>query len=122
MSDILQNFPTEVVKIYDKEGNIITEVNGLFGKTGLTITDVSVVLEEEQIVLRTLPNGGIEKYEIIECKYVRGHGSIPDFYKLTLAKNTAKSKNILNYIYNDNSIHIGDNNKIDKSIIGNDNK
>ena len=122
MRDFLQNFPTEKVDIYDKEDNKITEVNGLFGTTSLIIVDTSIPLFEEQIVLRTLPNGIVEKYEISECKYVRGHGSIPDFYKLTLVKNNFKSIDVQKYIYNDNSIHIGDNNIIDKSILGNNNK
>ena len=122
MRDFLQNFPTEKVDIYDKDGNKITEVNGLFGTTSLTITDTSIPLLEGQIVLRTLPNGSVEKYEISESKYVRGHGSIPDFYKLTLVKNNFKSIDVQKYIYNDNSIHIGDNNIIDKSILGNNNK
>ena len=120
MRDFLQNFPTEKVDIYDKDGNKITEVNGLFGTTSLTITDTSITLLE--IVLRTLPNGSVEKYEISESKYVRGHGSIPDFYKLTLVKNNFKSIDVQKYIYNDNSIHIGDNNIIDKSILGSNNK
>lgn len=122
MRDFLQNFPTEKVDIYDKDGNKITEVNGLFGTTSLTITDTSITLLEGQIVLRTLPNGSVEKYEISESKYVRGHGSIPDFYKLTLVKNNFKSIDVQKYIYNDNSIHIGDNNIIDKSILGSNNK
>lgn len=122
MRDILKNFPTEIVEIYDKNGNRITKVNGLFGKTSLTIADTTVPIIEDQIVIRTLPNKMIEKYEIIESKYVRGHGGIPDFYKLILMKETVKNKDSSNIIYNDNSIHIGDNNKIDKSIIGDSNK
>ena len=122
MRDILENFPTEIVEIYDKNGNRITKVNGLFGKTGLTITDTTVPIIEYQIVIRTLPNKMTEKYEIIESKYVRGHGGIPDFYKLILMKETVKNKDSSNIVYNDNSIHIGDNNKINKSIIGDSNK
>ena len=42
MGDMLQNFPTEEVEIYDKDGNKVIKARGLFGKTGLTVTDTSV--------------------------------------------------------------------------------
>lgn len=122
MGDMLQNFPTEEVEIYDKDGNKVIKARGLFGKTGLTVTDTSVPIIEGYIVERMLPNGSIEKYEIIESKYVKGHGSICDFYKLILLKNNTKSLEEHNYTYNNYSINIGNNNKIDKSILGNDNK
>lgn len=77
-------------KIYDKDGKIITEIKGLFVKTWLTITNVSTQIPEGQIIYKTLPNGTIEKYEIIESKYVRGCGQVSDFYKLTLIENTNK--------------------------------
>ncbi len=122
MRDILKNFPTENVEIYDESGIKIKEVEGLFGKTGLTITDTTTPLIEGQFVFRKLPNGNIEKYEIVESKYIKGHGDICDFYKLSLSKNTAKTNIQKGNIYNDYSIHIGDNNKIDDSIIGNNNE
>ena len=52
-------------EIYD-EDNKITEVYALFGNTGLTITDTSIPLIEGQYVLRTLPNGFIEKYSYFD--------------------------------------------------------
>mgnify|MGYP001013285040 CR=1 FL=1 len=58
--------------MYDKDGKIIKEVKGLFGKTRFTITDVSTPILEGQIIYRTLPNETLEKYEIIENKYVKG--------------------------------------------------
>ena len=122
MRDILKNFPTECVEIYDEDGTKLKEVDGLFGKTGLTITDTSTPLVEGQLVLRKLPNGSIEKYEISESKYVKGHGDICDFYKLSLVKSTSKTNIQKSNVYNDYSIHIGDNNKIDESIIGNNNE
>lgn len=122
MRDILKSFPTENIEIYDKNGTKIKEVEGLFGKTGLTITDTSTPLVEGQLVFRRLPNGSIEKYEICESKYIKGYGDICDFYKLSLVKNTVNTNVTTSKIYNDYSIHIGDNNKIDKSIIGNNNK
>lgn len=72
MKDMLKIFPAEVVKIYGKDGKIIAGVTGLFGKTGLTIADVSTPILEGQIIYRILSNGTIEKYEIIESKYVTG--------------------------------------------------
>ena len=119
MRDFLEKFPTEKVEIYD-EDNKITEVYALFGNTGLTITDTSIPLIEGQYVLRTLPNGFIEKYKITDSKYVKGMGNICDCYKLTIIKTTKESANHITY--NDNSIHIGDNNSIKDSIFGNDNK
>ena len=86
MRDILSNFPTEKIKIIDDEGEIVNVVKGLFGKTSLTITDVSIPIYEGQKIVRELSNGAIEKYEIIESRFVRGHGDICDFYKLSLAK------------------------------------
>ena len=119
MRDFLENFPTEKVEIHD-DNNIITEVDGLFGTEYLTITDTSVPLIEGQIVLRTLPNGHIEKYKITDSKYVKGMGNICDCYKLSIIKIDKDEKN--NIIYNDNSIHIGNNNTIKDSIFGNDNR
>ena len=122
MRDILKNFPTESVEIYDENGYKVKEVKGLFGKTGLTITDTATPLVEGQLIIRKLPNGCIEKYKIIESKYIKGHGDICDFYKLLLAKNTVNGNIQKGNIYNDYSIHIGDNNNFDRSIIGNNNE
>ncbi|MGM9848352.1 MAG: hypothetical protein ACI312_01200 [Bacilli bacterium] len=121
MRDILANFPTEIVELYDTNNNKIKELTGFFGKTGLTITDTSTPIVEGQLIVRKLPNGSIENYTIIESKYNVGHNDICSFYKLSLRKNNIKQSNIRNDIYIDNSIHIGNNNKIDKSNIGNNN-
>ena len=122
MRDILQNFPTEMVSICDSDGNEMTHVKGLFGKTHLTITDTSIPILEDYIVLRTLPNGYIEKYKITESKYVKGHGDICDFYELYLIKQNKIADVQKANIYNDYSVHIGDNNNIEKSIIGDNNE
>lgn len=120
MRDILENFPTEKIEIIDNKGRTINVVKGLFGKTSLTITDVSIPIFEGQKIVRKLPNGATEKYEIIESKFVKGHGSICDFYKLSIEKENKKTQNYGN-IYNDNSIYIGDGNSIEGSIIGDSN-
>lgn len=121
MRDILSNFPTEKIKIIDDEGEIVNVVKGLFGKTSLTITDVSIPIYEGQKIVRELSNGAIEKYEIIESRFVRGHGDICDFYKLSLAKENKKTCKNNGNTYIDNSIHIGNDNSIDGSIIGENN-
>ena len=43
MRDILENFPTEIVELYDESLNKIKDVKGLFGKTGLTITSYAFI-------------------------------------------------------------------------------
>lgn len=121
MRDILQNFPAENITICDNDGNEITKVKGLFGKTHLTVTDTSIPILDDYIVLRQLPNGYIEKYIITESKYVKGHGNICDFYELFLIKNNKLITPQTTNIYNDYSIHMGDNNNIEKSVIGDNN-
>lgn len=123
MRDILENFPTEIVELYDENLNKIKDVKGLFGKTSLRITDISDPIIEGQIIIRKLPNGAEEKYTIVDSKFNNGHGDICSFYKLTLQKNNNISKNNTNNnIFINNSINIGNNNRFDESIIGNDNK
>lgn len=122
MRDFLKNFPTEMIQIYSENGNLLLETQGLFGKEGLTITNTSIPVLEGQIVCRILPNGYVEKYKITDSKYVKGIGDACDFYKISLVKSNCKYNYQSGNVYNDYSIYIGDNNKIENSIIGNDNK
>lgn len=116
MRDFLENFPTEEIEIFDEYGKYIANVKGFFGKEYLTITDVSIPIVEGQYIIRKLPNGVNEKYEIINSKYNKGNEDICDFYKLTLKKSTIKNKEtktIINNIYNCEKVNVD---SIDNSV------
>ena len=116
MRDFLENFPTEEIEIYDEYGKYIANVKGFFGKEYLTITDVSIPIVEGQYIIRKLPNGVNEKYEIINSKYNKGNENVCDFYKLTLKKSTIKNKEtktIINNIYNCEKVNVD---SIDNSV------
>ena len=64
---------------------------------------------EGQYIIRKLPNGVNEKYEIINSKYNKGNENVCDFYKLTLKKSTIKNKEtktIINNIYNCEKVNV----------------
>lgn len=116
MRDFLENFPTEEIEIFDEYGKYIANVKGFFGKKYLTITDVSIPIVEGQYIIRKLPNGVNEKYEIINSKYNKGNENVCDFYKLTLKKSTIKNKEtktIINNIYNCEKVNVD---SIDNSV------
>ncbi len=116
MRDFLENFPTEEIEIFDEYGKYIANVKGFFGKEYLTITDVSIPIVEGQYIIRKLPNGVNEKYEIINSKYNKGNENVCDFYKLTLKKSTIKNKEtktIINNIYNCEKVNVD---SIDNSV------
>ena len=119
MRDFLENFPTEEIEIFDEYGKYIANVKGFFGKEYLTITDVSIPIVEGQYIIRKLPNGVNEKYEIINSKYNKGNENVCDFYKLTLKKSTIKNKEtktIINNIYNCEKVILNEIKKILDSI------
>lgn len=71
---------------------------------------------EGQYIIRKLPNGVNEKYEIINSKYNKGNENVCDFYKLTLKKSTIKNKEtktIINNIYNCEKVNVD---SIDNSV------
>ena len=116
MRDFLENFPTEEIEIFDEYGKYIANVKGFFGKEYLTTTDVSIPIVEGQYIIRKLPNGVNEKYEIINSKYNKGNENVCDFYKLTLKKSTIKNKEtktIINNIYNCEKVNVD---SIDNSV------
>lgn len=127
MDKFFDVFPTEKVKIIKQDSEIIEDVKALVdsGTKTIFINDGTLDIEEEDIIVRTLPAGRKEEYEVIDPGFYRGDPmlGIPDEYQVKVRRKTEffqpeKGSLINNYnIYDSEGVFIGSNvGTIDNSI------
>ncbi|MEA5049195.1 MAG: hypothetical protein VB034_11395 [Eubacteriales bacterium] len=88
MRSLLSRFPTEPIKLTKKDGTEIVVNSALVDPSGklITIEDVSVNVEEDDIISRSLPNGDVERFIVVDRGFVRGMHNIPDHYQIKVKK------------------------------------
>lgn len=127
MDKFFDVFPTEKVKIIKQDSEIIEDVKALVdsGTKTIFINDGTLDIEEGDIIVRTLPAGRKEEYEVIDPGFYRGDPmlGIPDEYQVKVRRKTKffqpeKGSLINNYnIYDSEGVFIGSNvGTIDNSI------
>lgn len=118
-------FPTEKVKIIKQNSDIIENVDALVESEEVFIDDGTLDIEEGDVIVRTLPSGREEEYEVIDPGFYRGDPilGIPDEYQVKVRRKTKffqpeKGSLINNYnIYDSEGVFIGSNvGTIDNSI------
>lgn len=92
MCGMLSAFPTEKVKIIKQNSSDFEVVDGLVDQKMIHIEDVSVNIEEGDIIERTLPSGSKEQYLVIDRGFFRGIGGIPSHYEVKVEKQTSYTK------------------------------
>lgn len=104
MRKILTGFPTEKLKLIKANGNIINDVEALVEPKKIFVDDASVIIEEGDVFERTLSNGAIENYEVLDRGFYKGMHGIPDHYQVSVRKTTSKSySNRITYNINNES-------------------
>lgn len=91
MRSILRGFPTEKLKLIKSDGTIINDIEALVESKKIFVDDASVIIEEGDIFERTLSNGAIENYEVLDRGFHKGMHTIPDHYQVSVRKTTAKT-------------------------------
>ena len=88
MRSLLSRFPTEPIKLTKKDGTEIVVNSALVDPSGklITIEDVSVNIEEDDMISRSLPNGDVERFVVVDRGFVRGMHNIPDHYQIKVKK------------------------------------
>lgn len=96
----------------EKLGPFDTAVTTEKGRLQAPIFDESLDVEVGDTLLRPLPNGREETFEIVDVQFVRGLDSIPSSWDLTLSKGSLRAKPSTTTINISNSqgIQIGDHN------------
>ncbi|MDR3597055.1 hypothetical protein [Clostridium sp.] len=122
MRSILGNMPTEIVELRKQNGQIISGIVALVSLTTNTITteDMSLPLEEGDKFIRSLPNGLLEVYTIIDRGFSNGGYTIPPSYHSKVRKECEESLPKMSpqtIIINNNGEHSKTNlNSVDNSV------
>lgn len=101
MRSILSNFPTEKIRIIKQDLSVISDVNAFVDTSMIFIDDATLLIEEGDIIERSLPSGANEQYLVIDRGFHRGVRGIPDHYQVKVEKKTAYTKissgHVINY-------------------------
>lgn len=92
MFSMLSNFPTEQVRIIKQDSSVIENIEALVDREVVHIENVSINIEEGDIIERTLPTGSKEQYLVIDRGFYRGMHGIPSHYEVKVEKQTAYTK------------------------------
>ena len=103
-------FATDTIKLVKSDGRIIDNIKAQVQPKLIFVFDVSIRFDEEDIIIRELPNGKKESYRITNPIYEKGVSGIPDCYKLEVEKTTTLPKKPSVYIIN--NINASDHSKV----------
>lgn len=121
MNHPFSTFATDKIKLIKPDGSTFDDIKAQVRPNFIFVFDVSIRFDEDDIIIRELPNGKIEQYRINNPIYEKGVGGIPDFYKLEVEKTTALPKTKTPSVRIINNINASDHSKVlvdsvDKSV------
>ena len=84
---MMSGFPREKIDIIKQNGKKLCQIDALIGNSTALIEDTSIVIEDNDYIIRTLPNGLVEYYVVIDNGYCSGSGhGIPPHYQVKMKK------------------------------------
>ena len=76
------------IRLCKGSGEVIEDIEALIEPKKIFIDDASVLIEEEDIFERNLPNGAVERYRVLDRGFYKGMHGIPDHYQVSVEKTT----------------------------------
>lgn len=87
MSNPFEVFENDVIKVVSKANDSISkEINAIVAKDTITINSDEVDVVEGDRIERYLPNGRVEKYEVVRSDFKAKFMTIPASYTLKVRK------------------------------------
>lgn len=87
MNKIFNVFPREIIKLIKNSGVTIDNIETVFTNKKFYIDDCKLDIEDNDVIVRLLPNGKTEQYLVIDSVFTRGTmGIIPDHYQVNVIK------------------------------------
>jgi hypothetical protein len=118
---VLKSMLKDIVTIEKQNGQIFTDIKANVQKDKILIADISLEIEEGDIIKRALSNGYVEEYIVVETFCFERKYGISAHYELEVRKltsmNPTSSNGATNYYNIDrsvNTINGGNNNRLNK--------
>ena len=77
---------TDTINIEKPNGKQFNNIKAKVRDKDITIHNVRLLVENEDIISRKLPNGSIEKFKVIDVNYRKGIKIIPSKYIIKYTK------------------------------------
>ena len=83
----IRSFPTEKVSLHKLNGQVVNDIKALVDENEIHIDDTSVVIEDGDYIVRALPNGSSDYYQVTDRGFFKGDNmAFPDHYQSKVAK------------------------------------
>jgi hypothetical protein len=76
------------VTLIKKSGNRVENIRASVQRDKIFTNDPAIPIEDGDVFERTLPNGIVERYDILDARFVSGTGGIPSHYQSAVQKQT----------------------------------
>ncbi len=86
MRSILSNLPTEVVRLFKPSGEEIDDIRANVQPGRIFVDDPNVIIEENDVFVRSLPNGAMEYHLVVDRGFYKGTHGISDHYQTKTKK------------------------------------
>jgi hypothetical protein len=106
---IFKDFPSENVTLIKNNGERYENVEAIVQSDMILTEDTSLLIEEDDTIIRKLPNGLVDKYKVLDKGFQNAFSSMPAHYQIKVQKLTGngKSSKDRKTVYN-----LGDNSRI----------
>lgn len=87
MFKMMSGFPREKIELIKQNGQVFSGIDALIGESSALVEDTTIIIEENDYIVRTLPNGLVENYIVTDNGYCAGSGhGIPTHYQVKMKK------------------------------------
>ena len=107
------SFPKESAKVEKLSGEIVGPYEMIFTEEVIVVWNVNADIQEGDFILRTIPNGRVERLTVTNSTFYQKMSSIPAHYQIKFMKGAigkqAKPQQTIN-IHSAQAVQIGDHN------------
>ena len=112
---MLEGMLKDKIKLRKADGTEIDGISASVQSDKIFINDEKIIIDEGDILLRKLPNGKEENYEVINPEFFSDFHGIPAHYEIKVRKTTLKPKTSAIIIQANNNAHVNVN-SVDNSV------